>query len=189
MDSELRTDLVDASTLPKAGDQSLLGPGPAMNIPAVRRAASEIVETEGPIIESRLASLLVGRFGMSAVKKSRAESLQTMYQHLTRTTSPFGVVFWSDTRPTGSWIGYRTCSSEITRTIDEVSAEELSNAMVDVVRLGASATEEQIIRQVALAYGRKAVTGVLKTKLTEILQWTVTSGRLVIEADLIRLPN
>lgn len=189
MDSELRTDFVDASTLPKAGDQSLLGPGPAMDVSAVRRAASEIVETEGPIIESRLASLLVGRFGMSAVKKSRAESLQTMYQHLTRTTSPFGVVFWSDTRPVSSWIGYRTCSGEITRTIDEVSAEELSNAMVDVVRLGASATEEQIIRQVALAYGRKAVTGVLKTKLTEILQWTVTSGRLVIEADLIRLPN
>ena len=189
MDSELRTDLVDASTLPKAGDQSLLGPGPAMNIPAVQRAATEIVETEGPIIESRLASLLVARFGMSAVKKSRAESLQTMYQHLSRTTSPFGVVFWSDTRPSGSWIGYRTCPGEITRTIDEVSAEELSNAMVDVVRLGASATEEQIIRQVALAYGRKAVTGVLKTKLTEILQWTVTSGRLIIEADLIRLPN
>jgi hypothetical protein len=77
----------------------------------------------------------------------------------------------------------------VVRTIDDVPAEEISNAMVSVVRLGDSGFREEIVRHTAEVFGRKAVTKVLKVKLNGILDWTVSQGRLVVDSELYKLPN
>lgn len=189
IDSEYRTEFVDSASLPMLGDQTVLGPGNGFNPSLVRRAIDEVVHAEGPITQSRLASIVVGRFGMRKVKKARLESMKKQFKHLTKTRSKFGVVYWPDNRPADSWLGFRTCSGEITRDLDDVPVEELSNAMVAVVRLGDSAFSEQILRHVAQAFGKKAMTKRLTDLLSEILEVTVKSGRLVVESGLYRMPN
>ena len=187
--SEMRSEFQDSKSMPLLGDQSILGPGAGANPSLVRKAIDEVVQFEGPITEQRLASVVVGRFGMSAVRQNRMESLRAQFAHLPKTQTPFGVVYWSDTRPSDSWRGFRTSSGDVTRNIDDVPAEEISNAMVSVVRLGDSGFREEIVRHTAEVFGRKAVTKVLKEKLNSILDWTVSQGRLVIDSELYKLPN
>lgn len=187
--SEMRSEFQDSRSLPLLGDQSILGPGAGMIPSLVRKAIDEVVQFEGPITEQRLASVVVGRFGMSAVRQNRMDGLRVQFAHLPKTQTPFGVVYWSDTRPADVWKGFRTSSGEVVRTIDDVPAEEISNAMVSVVRLGDSGFREEIVRHTAEVFGRKAVTKVLKEKLNNILDWTVAQGRLVLESELYKLPN
>jgi hypothetical protein len=187
--SEMRSEFQDSKSLPLLGDQSILGPGAGANPALVRKAIDEVAQFEGPITEQRLASVVVGRFGMSAVRQNRMDGLRVQFAHLSKTQTPFGVVYWSDTRPADTWRGFRTSSGDVVRTIDDVPAEEISNAMVSVVRLGDSGFREEIIRHTAEVFGRKAVTKVLKEKLNGILDWTVTQGRLVDDSGLYKLPN
>ena len=186
--SEYWSEFLDSRTLPIVGEQSILGPGAGYNPAIVRRAIDEVVLLEGPILESRLASVVASRFNMSKVTGSRLAAFRKAFDHLTKTETPFGVVYWPLERSADTWNGFRNSSGEQTRQIDDVPAEELANAMLAVVRMGGSAYEEQVIRLVAKAYGRKAVTAVLAERLNAILQWTISSGRIVNDADLLKLP-
>jgi len=187
-ESSMHTEFLDGSNLPVLGGQEVLGPGARMNVPLIQRAADEIVEMEGPITEKRLTQLLAARFGMSRVASARGESLKRHFDRLTRTTTPFDVVYWSSTRQPSVWKGFRTSSAGESRVIDDVPSEELVNAMVAVVAMGNSCFREEVIRNVAEAYGRKAVTKVLDTRLGAILDWSVTQGRLVLDTNLYKLP-
>jgi hypothetical protein len=189
MSSDMRSEFQDSKSLSILGDQSILGPGVGANPGIVRMAIDEVIQFEGPMTEARLASVVVGRFGMSAVRGSRLESLRPQFAHLAKTETQFGTVYWCDFRPAGLWRGFRTCSGETTRTIDEVPAEEISNAMVAVVRLGDSGFREEIVRHTAEVFGRKALTKVLKEKLNNILDWTTAQGLLIVESELYKLPN
>jgi hypothetical protein len=182
--SELWSAFEDARSLPVVGDQTLLGPGVGYNPVAIKRAVDEIVELEGPISQDRLASVVVGRFGMSRVKSTRLDSLIAHFKHLTTTKSPFGVTYWSTQRPPASWSGFRTSTGDESRTLEEVPAEELSNAMVAVIKLGGTATDEEVLRFVSDGYERK-LTEKVRTRLSDILEWTVQSGRLVRKDGLL----
>jgi hypothetical protein len=187
--SDMRSEFFDSRSLPAVGDQSMLNDGPSGNRRLVRSAINEIVEFEGPITEERLASVLVGRFGMAALRDTRLASLRKEFTHLKSTKSKFGKVYWNDSRPSDRWRGFRTTEKENTRKIDEVPAEEISNAMVAVVRMGDSGFKDEIIRHTAEAFGREVIRKALNQRLTEILDWTVAEGRLVLEAELYKLPR
>jgi hypothetical protein len=187
--SDMRSEFFDSRSLPVVGDQSMLNDGPSGNRRLVRSAINEIVDFEGPITEERLASVLVGRFGMAALRSSRLASLQKEFTHLKSTNSKFGKVYWNEARPAGKWSGFRTSAEETSRTINEVPAEEISNAMVAVVRMGNSGFKDEIIRHTAEAFGREVIRKALNESLSEILDWTVAEGRLTLEADLYKLPS
>jgi hypothetical protein len=187
--SDMRSEFVDSRSLPVVGDQTMLNDGPSGNRKLVRSTINEIVEFEGPITEARLASVLVGRFGMAALRSSRLASLQKEFTHLKSTNSKFGKVYWNEARPADKWSGFRTSAEETSRTIDEVPAEEISNAMVAVVRMGNSGFRDEIIRHTAEAFGREVIRKALNESLGEILDWTVAEGRLTLEADLYKLPT
>jgi hypothetical protein len=187
--SDMRSEFVDSRSLPVVGDQSMLNDGPSGNRKLIRSTINEIVEFEGPITEARLASVLVGRFGMAALRSTRLASLQKEFTHLKSTNSKFGKVYWNEARPADKWSGFRTSAEETSRTIDEVPAEEISNAMVAVVRMGNSGFRDEIIRHTAEAFGREVIRKALNESLGEILDWTVAEGRLTLEADLYKLPG
>jgi hypothetical protein len=186
--SDMRSDFIDSRKLPVVGDQSMLNDGPNGNRSLIRSTIDEIVEIEGPITEARLGSVLVGRFGMTALRSTRLASLQREFGHLKLTKSDFGKVYWNDSRPPDKWRGFRTSAEATSRTIDEVPAEEISNAMVAVVSMGNSGFSDEIIRHTARAFGREVIRKALNEWLTEILDWTVAEGRLVLEGDLYKLP-
>lgn len=186
--SEYWSEFTDARSLPVIGDQSVLGPGVGYNPSTVRKAIDEVVEFEGPITEERLGSIVVGRFGMSRLKAARLEALRPLFRHLSSSTSPFGVVYWPSHRPADGWMGFRTSTGESSRDIEDVPAEELANAMVAVVRMGDTATQEEILRFIADAHGRK-LTEKVRTRLVSVLAWTVENGRLTFDGAFYKMPG
>jgi len=188
LQSEYWSEFSDARTLPAAGDASILGPGVEYNPAVIKRIVDEVVEFEGPISIDRLASVVAGRFGLERVRAARRESLVKHFSHLPKTETSLGTTFWSSSRPSDSWTGFRTSKSDDSRSIDDVPPEELRNAMVAAVRLGNTATGEEIIKLVASAYGRKAITKVLRERLTGVLDWTVETGHLDFDVGLYKMP-
>lgn len=186
--SEYWSEFADARTLPQLGAQAELGPGVDYNKAKVKRAVDEIVEFEGPITEDRLASITAGRFGMSRVKEARLKTMREHFRHLPRTKTKWGVVYWPSHRSADTWTGFRTSSAEHSRAVEDVPAEEHLNAMVAVVRMGDTATEEEILRFLSDAHDRKLTEKVRKL-LTEILAWGTSNGRLVLDGTYYKLPE
>jgi len=139
-------------------------------------------------MEERLASIVAGRFGMMRVKAARLNSMKPWFSHLSKTTTKFGVVYWPSSRPAETWKGFRTSSTEQSRSIEEVPAEELSNAMIEVVRMGDSATEEEILRYLSTAFQRK-LTEKVRTLLSNVLSWTASKGQLTLDGTFYKLPT
>ena len=185
--SDLRQEFTDGRSLGELGGAEILGPGPGHSPELVKLAIDEVVEAEGPIMEKRLASIVAARFGLTRVRASRLEALVASFAHLDKTDSPFGAVYWPPSRTAQSWPYFRTCSEEITRQIDEVSPPELSNAMLEVVRMGGSASAEEIIRMVAQAFGRSSVTKTLRERLESVLSWVQERGELSLDGEYFTL--
>ena len=61
--------------------------------------------------------------------------------------------------------------------------------MVAVVSMGNSGFKDEIIRHTAVVFGREVIRKALNERLTEILEWSVEKGHLVLEADLYKLPS
>jgi hypothetical protein len=186
--SEYWSEFVDSRTLPILGSQAELGPGVEYNKAKVKRAVNEIVELEGPITEDRLASITAGRFGMSRVKAARLKTMREDFRHLPSTKTSWGVVYWPSHRSADTWTGFRTSAGEHSRAIEDVPAEEHLNAMVAVVRMGETATEEEILRFLSDAHARKLTEKVRKL-LSEILAWGTSNGRLLLDGFYYKLPG
>jgi hypothetical protein len=186
--SEMWSEFLDARSLPQLGNSDKLGPGDGYDKRLVKRAIDEVVELEGPIMEERLASIVAGRFGMMRVKATRLNSMKPWFSHLSKTATKFGVVYWPSSRPADTWKGFRTSSTEQSRSIEEVPAEELSNAMIEVVRMGDSATEEEILRYLSTAFQRK-LTEKVRTLLSNVLSWTASKGQLTLDGTFYKLPT
>lgn len=185
--SENWSEFADARKLPTLGVQAELGPGNDYNKTKVKRAIDEIVEFEGPILEDRLASIAASRFGMSRVKETRLKALRELFGHLSSSTTKWGVVYWPSHRTADAWTGFRTSATDHSRAIEDVPAEEHLNAMIAVVRMGDTATEEEILRFLSDAHDRK-LTERVRTLLAEILAWGTSNGRLVQDGSYYKLP-
>jgi len=56
--------------------------------------------------------------------------------------------------------------------------------MIAVIKLGGTATDEEVLRFVSDGYERK-LTEKVRTRLIDILEWTIQSGRLVRRDGLL----
>ena len=176
----------NAKNLPIAGTSEQLGPGPLTNHALIRKAATEIVETEGPILEGRLGSILVARFGLGTLRAARLKALITYFTSLHQTTDENGIVYWPSDKDPKTWKGFRPNDNE-SRPLDQVPHHELVNAVLAFVEMGGSAFTEEVCRAVSGVYGRHALTKVVETKLTQVIDWCVERNKLVREGDLVRL--
>jgi hypothetical protein len=148
------------------------------------RALGEILDIEAPIEDRRLASLLAARFGMTTVRASRFNSLSSRYfGDLTITDHGFGRYVWRDAQDPTTWRGYRTSDEGSGRDATLIAPEEIVNAMVDIVEMNHSVYEEELIRETALLFGRKKITGPLRERLVSVIGWSVEVGRLKPDID------
>jgi hypothetical protein len=176
----------NAKDLPIVGTLEQLGPGPLTNHALVRKAATEIVETEGPILEGRLASILVARFGMGTLRAARLKGLITYFSSFHQTADENGIVYWPTDKDPKNWKGFRPNDNE-SRPLEQVPHQELVNAVLAFVEMGGSAFSEEICRSVSEIYGRRALTKVVETRLMKVIDWSVENNKLVREGDLVRL--
>lgn len=118
----------------------------------VREQIVEIIESEGPVELSRLLRLTGRRFGLSAVRSSRAEQ---MSRHVPRDLirrERLGTFVWPRTLNPDTWAGFRTDHAG-TRTLEEVAPQEIANAMRAYLAEYPEAGEEDVMRRVGLVFG------------------------------------
>lgn len=180
--SSLSVGFSSGASLPQIGSKELLGPGPEVREDLIRKAIFEIVETEGPIVESRLATLTVRRFGMNSVYDSRLKALRVYFSAHPKTVGPEGSVYWPTHRSPKSWRGFRLTSSE-ERAMTEIPHEEVSNAFIALVNQHGVISTDQAIRQVALAFGLQRLRTPTREHISAILAWAIGEQLIELKND------
>ncbi|MEO6471862.1 MAG: DUF3320 domain-containing protein, partial [Aeromicrobium sp.] len=100
----------------------------------VREQVIDVIEAEGPIETARLARIVARRFGLNAVRAARAEDIAKLIPRgQLRKSRTFGHFAWPVGLDPETWSGFRTADKEVTRTLEEIAAEEIANAMLAVL--------------------------------------------------------
>ncbi|GAB4066192.1 hypothetical protein GCM10028777_18090 [Angustibacter speluncae] len=150
-------------------------PSPA----ATRRVwdvATQVVDTEGPVLESRLVKLVASAFDLTRVAAARAEAIRACLPTDGRDENGF---YWPPSRPRGGWTGFRPPSAGAPRPLEEVSLEEIGNAMVGLCRAGMGMSREELVRETVTLFGGKRVTPAIRSRADEALGHALAAVRLV----------
>ena len=184
-----------AASLPQLGTTADLEGDPAT---CVAIAALEILEIEAPIPEDRIIRLVLGRFGITRLYPKRIETIRTCLGQvpgILETSDGTGSYFWSSKRSPTTWKNYRMESEGDRRdlTKNQISHEEIRNAMVDIVRIAQGAYSDELIRRTAELFGREKLTAKVKNHLRSVLDWASSEavGSLLLDDEqyLIPLPD
>ena len=184
-----------AASLPQLGTTADLEGDPAT---CVAIAALEILEIEAPIPEDRIIRLVLGRFGITRLYPKRIETIRTCLGQvpgILETSDGTGSYFWSSKRSPTTWKNYRMESEGDRRdlTKNQISHEEIRNAMVDIVRIAQGAYSDELIRRTAELFGREKLTAKVENHLRSVLDWASSEavGSLLLDDEqyLIPLPD
>ncbi len=88
----------------------------------VREQVLDVIESEGPVELGRLTRIVARRFGLNAVRSSRADVIAAIVPRRQLRKSRLGAFAWPAHLDPETWRGYRTCDPDSSRTLDEVAA-------------------------------------------------------------------
>lgn len=147
----------------------------------VREAAVQIIDVEGPVARTRLIRLVAAAFDLSRVSAARASAIAACL--------PTGVddengFYWPPHRSRDRWAGFRRAGAEL-RPLDEVSLEEIGNAMRGLCRAGMGMSREELLRETVAVFGGKRVTPAIRTRAEQALTHAVGAGRLAVDAGTV----
>lgn len=137
----------------------------------VREQLIDIVETEGPVELGRLARLVARRFGLNAVRASRADDIARLVPRGQVRKSKLGSFAWPAHLSPETWRGYRTVDPDSSRTLDEVAPEEIANAMRAVRAELTNADDDLVIRSAAEAFGIVRLGANVRRRLEAVLKF------------------
>jgi hypothetical protein len=139
----------------------------------VRKVMLAGVAAEGPIHVDRLARLTAGAFGLSRVLRARLDALGALVPESARA----GDFVWPDGMDRTSWTGFRR-DAEAARPMEQVSPEELGNAMVALCRASAGMTKDELFTQTLEVFGYRRRSAAQLAVLEVALAATTAAGRL-----------
>lgn len=128
----------------------------------VQSLAEEIVDFEWPIALERLAREVARGFGLRRVTKDRTRKIIRQIHNSGLYVDEYDFV-WPTKLDRDEWSGYRTAEGVETRPIEEISPNEIANALLVVRRdaLGSSDEEQELL--VMERFGRsKKTQGVVR---------------------------
>lgn len=148
----------------------------------VQEQLTEIIETEGPVEEQRLARVLGNRFGLSRVSRSRIAEILACTTAKPEKNRTFGAFYWPSAIVPDQYTGYRPrYDGELTLSVNEISHRELGNAMVDVLRDSGTLPEETLLRETMGIFGWSRMGRQIRERLENVVAWAV-SERLIAKA-------
>ena len=136
--------------------------------------ATQVIDTEGPVLEARLVKLVASAFDLARVSAGRAEAIRACLPTSVRDENGF---YWPPTRPRGAWTGFRQPDGEA-RPLDDVSLEEIGNAMVGLCRAGMGMSREELLKESVAVFGGKRLTPAIRTRVEAALVLAVGRGVL-----------
>jgi hypothetical protein len=159
--------------------ESLTGAARAMAVQAIH----EVIAVEAPIAVDRLARLVARRYGLARVRQARVDQLTALVPSSLRLKGPFGEFVWSADVQPGTWQAFRRTPSGSDRDLDDIAPEEIRNAMVYFARKGMSISEEGVLEELAATFDIQRLSGPMRDRLLQILEWTVARGDLQRDGD------
>jgi len=155
--------------------------------PAIRRIATEILATEGPIPVLRLVATVARRFGYTRIGEGRRNELLDSLRADFVITGSGGVEFaWPEGADPLAWRGATRSPSSDARAVTEVSPQEVANVAEMLVRESFSITAADLVRETAevLGYARAGEQG--RLWLAAGIALAVEQGRIVDDGERMR---
>ncbi|MGA5312332.1 DUF4011 domain-containing protein [Micromonospora taraxaci] len=150
----------------------------------MRNGLREIIESEGPIEQHRLARLALARFGFLRTREDRRTAVLALVDSRHLHTHPtLGRYAWPDGVDPQMYRAYRVTQASNDRAFEEVPPEEVANAFVHVLQGASSMDEERLLRAGLERLGYRRRTEKIDKLLRYGLHVAVTSGRLRFDAE------
>lgn len=149
-----------------------LAPNVALRVKAAIRA---VLEKEGPVEEERLGKLVANTFGIQRVRADRVKVVLGQVPTAQRRTSQLGAFVWPPNLNPDSWLEFRRQQSGQpgVRTIEEISPEEVRNALVYLVETGVGISRSDAVADLAEIFGIKRVSKGIRARLESIIDLCV----------------
>ncbi|RAO01589.1 putative ATP-dependent helicase [Micromonospora saelicesensis] len=145
----------------------------------MRHALREIVDSEGPIEQHRLARLALARFGFLRTREDRRTAVLSLVDSRRLYTHPTVSRYaWPDGVDPQTYRRYRVTQASNDRAFEEVPPEEVANALVHALQDIPSMDEERLLRAGLERLGYRRRTEKIDKLLRYGLHVAVTSGRL-----------
>lgn len=136
---------------------------------AVRAQVMDVIAVEGPVAIDRLVRVVGRRFGLTAVRASRAADIARLVPRTQIRRSALGAFAWPADLDRESWTGYRTPDPDSTRRFDEIAPEEILNAMRVVVDSDPALDDEEILRRTAAIFGLSRLSAGARGRLEAVI--------------------
>ncbi|SCF10208.1 DUF4011 domain-containing protein [Micromonospora chokoriensis] len=150
----------------------------------MRNGLREIIESEGPIEQHRLARLALARFGFLRTREDRRAAVLALVDSRRLHTHPtLGRYAWPDGVDPQTYRAYRVTQASNDRAFEEVPPEEVANAFVHVLQGASSMDEERLLRAGLERLGYRRRTEKIDKLLRYGLHVAVTSGRLRLDPE------
>lgn len=150
----------------------------------MRNGLREIIESEGPIEQHRLARLALARFGFLRTREDRRNAVLALVDSRHLHTHPtLGRYAWPDGVDPQMYRAYRVTQASNDRAFEEVPPEEVANAFVHVLQGASSMDEERLLRAGLERLGYRRRTERIDKLLRYGLHVATTSGRLRFDAE------
>ena len=156
----------------------------------VEHAIADSLKIPTPMAAQPFAKTVAARFGYSRLTQARAETILALVPRELHRKDSLGEFIWPSELDAATWAGYVTAEEPGgARPVDQVAPEEITNAMVDLVRQGLEISEDELMRLTVDVFGSKRLTAGVRSRLEEIINRTVTAGKLERAGDSLRLPS
>ncbi len=184
-----------ASNLPAPGEPGVFTPADDSAIadrsvldniglatPAIRRYAAEIMATEGPVRLDRLTLQIARRFGMRRIGAQKRDEIEAIIRKSARITEAGAEFAWPANLDPETWPEFRRNPASGDRDLDEISPQEIGNAMCWLLTSAISMSRDDLERETLTFFGYVRLTESARTWLAEAIALAVANGRIT-ESD------
>jgi hypothetical protein len=152
--------------------------------PRVRQLARDVlhdvVETEWPVEQQRLARLALGRFGLDRTRQDRRDAILALVEPSCLHQERDGQSFcWPVGYDIDAWREFRVTTSSNDRRFSEISLYELANALRHAARTGGIADDPVLLRATLEELGIRRMTVGIEHRLRTALAFALDTGRLL----------
>ena len=156
-------------------------------IEQIRSAIDETMLAEAPIHATRLAKIVMTRFGFDRVTPKRTAEILDLAINAQVRRSPSGVFLWLPSVDPAAWPYYRRTPANVDRKLDHIAPEEITNALVDIAGMSHTIDRDELMKVVAEIFGFHKLTPSIREDLDAVVTAAVAAGRLVDDEGRLRI--
>jgi hypothetical protein len=150
---------------------------------AVRAVLREVIATEGPVEQHRLARLTLKCFDLHKTSTDRRASVLALVDPGVLRVHPVGTFAWPSTLDPETWRGFRRARNSSDRDFEEVAPEEILNAVCHALAAVPRLAERALLRATLELLGYRRMTEKIESRLRYGLEFGQDRGRLAHDRD------